>query len=80
MTAAELLTVGEVAERLRVCSKTVLAMLGDGRLQGVKVAGQWRIGADQVDVIAALAGAAPRDMAIADTMTADAGNGRRGSR
>lgn len=39
----ELLTLAEVREFLKLSDSTVRRMLKDGRLTGVRVAGQWRI-------------------------------------
>ncbi len=45
----DLLTVDEVAERLRVTVWFLRRELNGGRLRGSKVAGHWRIPADAVE-------------------------------
>lgn len=48
MTAApEFLLVREVAARYRLTKTSVMNKLKDGRLQGIKIGGTWRIYADQ---------------------------------
>ena len=44
-----LLTILEVASRLKLADRTVSAMLGSGELPGVKARGQWRIRSDHLE-------------------------------
>ena len=39
----DLLKASEVAQRLRVCRRTVTRWLADGQLKGQKVGGEWRV-------------------------------------
>ena len=39
----DLLKASEVAQRLRVCHKTVTRWLASGQLQGQKVGNEWRV-------------------------------------
>ncbi len=48
----ELLTLAEVREFLKLSDSTVRRMLKDGRLTGVRVAGQWRIPRAAVEELA----------------------------
>lgn len=45
----ELLTLKQVAEWLQVSDRTVLRMIDDGKLRGVKVGRQWRFDATEVE-------------------------------
>lgn len=56
MAQTENLTLRQVATWLQVSDRAVLEMMGDGTLKGLKVGGQWRFRAE--DVEAYLAGRA----------------------
>ena len=56
MAQTENLTLRQVATWLQVSDRDVLEMMGDGTLKGLKVGGQWRFRAE--DVEAYLAGRA----------------------
>src|SRR5512143_3739120 len=45
----DLLTTHQLEEILKVDRITIYRMLGDGRLQGIKVGGQWRFSRSDVD-------------------------------
>ena len=47
----ELMTVAEVARKLRIGPNTVKRLIVDRELRGVKVANRWRIFADSVDAL-----------------------------
>lgn len=47
----ELMTVSEVARKLRIGPNTVKRLIVDRELRGVKVANRWRIFADSVDAL-----------------------------
>jgi excisionase family DNA binding protein len=49
MTEEEVLTVKEVAQRLRLSEETVKRLLRKEELPGHKVGGSWRIGKQQFD-------------------------------
>lgn len=49
-SAPELLTVGEVADRLRVSEGTVYSLLRSGALPAVKIGSQWRVSADRLSL------------------------------
>lgn len=44
-----LLTIAEVAEKLRVSRRTVRHWLQTGRLTGLKIGGQWRVKLDVLE-------------------------------
>ena len=47
----ELLTVEEVANILRLNVRTIWRMLKDGRLQGIRLGGGWRIPKEELEKI-----------------------------
>lgn len=47
--ADEVLTVEEVAERLRVSAQTVRKLIEDGELRAFRVKNQWRIRKEDLD-------------------------------
>ncbi len=47
--SSDLLTVKEVAERLRVSQPTILRMIDDGELPAIRVRNQWRIRRSDLD-------------------------------
>ena len=49
-TIPDLLTVHEVADRLRVSYGTVYGLLREGSLPAVKVGSQWRVDADRLSL------------------------------
>jgi excisionase family DNA binding protein len=49
-SAPDLLTVHEVAERLRVSYGTVYGLLRDGSLPAVKVGSQWRVDSERLNL------------------------------
>ena len=48
-TPPELMTVHEVAQRLRVSYGTVYALLRDGELPAVKIGSQWRVHPERLE-------------------------------
>jgi excisionase family DNA binding protein len=49
MTEAALLTVKEVAEKLRISTKTVKWLIVTGKLEGIMVGTRWRVRPEALD-------------------------------
>lgn len=49
MTENELMTIGEVADYLRVKKRTIYEWLKNGKIPAIKAVGQWRFKKVQID-------------------------------